>query len=190
MSWPNDPVATGDLVTASQLSRLVIGVAKANGAAAAYDFTNIPDWGDHLLIVCALQGDSGNSLDDLYWQMNGDVGAHYIHGYVRGVDTTVSGDGVNADTQIKCGSLPGVSAGAFSGGGFWIPNYAAAQKHDIVGISHAAFGNAADNNQRIGVAGGAWQPSTPARITDLSIFPSAGQFVAGSVAVMYILGLV
>ena len=55
MTYPLTNIATGDLVTASQLNRLPVAVAEASGAGASYTFSSIPQVWSHLMFVCNLQ---------------------------------------------------------------------------------------------------------------------------------------
>ena len=190
MTWPTTNVATGDLVTASQLNRLPVAIAEASGAGASYVFTSIPQVWSHLLIVCNLQTAAGSSVDDLWVRFNGDTSAKYISQYIRAVDTTVSGDGVQTDTKLLGGAVPGASAGAFSTNVLFVANYTAVIHHSMVAMAHGAYAIAAAANQRIGLAGGSWVPTAAAAITSVTLLPSTDAFVDGSKATMYGLGLI
>lgn len=190
MTWPVDAVATGDFISAAQLSRLPIATAEATDAAASYTFSNIPQWATHLMIVGSFQTNSGAAVDDLWVRFNGDTSAKYINQYLRAIDTTVSGDGTSGDTKILAGAVPGSSTGGFSTNYLFISNYTAAVPHSLVAVAHGAYANSAATTQRISIAGGAWLPVTPAAITSLTLLPSADAFVDNSVATLCLMGAV
>ena len=190
MTYPTTNIATGDLVTASQLNRMHTAVAQATDAGASYTFSSIPQVWTHLMIVCHLQTASGSQIDDLWVRFNGDTSAKYISQYLRAIDTTVSGDGTSADTKILAGAVPGSSSGGFSTNVLFVANYTAAKYHSLVAVAHGAYDNAGATHQRIGVAGGAWFPTSPAAITQIQLLPSADAFVDGSMATLSVGGLI
>lgn len=190
MAYPTDNVATGDLVSASQLNRLPVAIAEASGAAASYTFSSIPQVWTHLMIVCNLQTSSGSQTDDLWIRFNGDTSAKYISQYLRAIDTTVSGDGTSGDTKILGGAVPGSSTGAFSTNVIFVANYAAAIFQSAVALAHGAYANSGATTQRIGIAGGSWIPTSATAVTSITLLPSTSSFVDGSTATMYGLGLV
>ncbi len=177
-------------MTAAQINQLPVSLAVASDAAASYTFSGVPQAWTHLMIVASLQTAAGSQVDDLYVQFNGDTAGHYINQYLRAIDTTVSGDGTHATSQILAGAVPGASAGAFSTNILFVANYTTALNHSLISIAHGAFGNAAATNQRIGLNGGSWIPTSPAAITDITLTPSAGAFVDGSIATLYGLGAI
>jgi hypothetical protein len=187
--WPATPAATGELITAAQMNQLPIALAKIAASAASLDFTNIPSVWTHLLIVAALQQNSGSNSDDLQVRFNGDGTAKYQWQRLRGTGTTVDAAGQTNQTYINCGEVPGKSTGGFSTHYIIIPNYALAQRHEAVAYGHTSWDVASTGTQIVAVSGGLWFPTTPVAIDRVTLAPSTGTFVTGCVAMLYGMGL-
>jgi hypothetical protein len=187
MTWPVTPVATGDLVTSAQLNSLPIILAEANGAAASYTFASIPQVWTHLVLIASLQTGAGATLDDVRMTFNGNSAANYYEQFMRASTTTNTVTQALASTSLRIGSVPGQAAGGFSTCTCWIPNYSVAQIHSFYSQGFAALG-LATGNLRLESYGGLW--NSAAAITSITLTPSAGSFVAGSIATLYAVGTI
>jgi hypothetical protein len=188
MPWPLVPVATNDIITAAQLNQLPIALAKLSGSAASIDFTGIPAYWTHLLLVASVQGNSGAQTDTLACQFNGDTTAHYQWERHRGSGTSESADGYSGQTFIGLGEVPGGSGGNFSTHFIIIPNYALVATHDAVAFGHTSWTTGTAANQNVWVFGGVWYPTTVAAINRVTLFPGTGSFVTGSIGMLYGMG--
>lgn len=187
MTWPNLEVATGELVTAAQLNQLPIALAKLQGAGASFDFTNIPQFWTHLLIVACLQDGSNNNSDPLKITFNGDTGANYARNRWRGSNSTDNAQ-TAAAAYVDGGEVPGKSSGGFAVNTIWIPNYADVQPHQVTSQGYACWDKATAGAQMAWQNGGLWKPSVDAAITRVTLTPGAGSLVAGSRAMLYGMG--
>lgn len=188
MAWPTTQVATGDLITAAQLNSLPIALAEASGVASSYDFTSIPSYWTHLLIVAMLQTGSGSNSDTLQIVFNNDTTSTlYIWQRLRATDTTVDSGGNSGQNYINGGEVPGKSA--FSHHTIWIPNYAASKKHSVDVTGYAAWGSGTAT-QYVFHAGGSWQPSPSAAISRVTLSVAGASFVDGSIATLYGMGAI
>jgi hypothetical protein len=185
MAWPTTPVATGDLVTAAQLNQLPIALAEASGAGASYDFTSIPAYWTHLLILCSLQTASGANSDTLKVNFNGDIAGNYLRQRDRFSNATIDALGSVSAGSLDMGECPGIATGSFGAYAIWIPNYAAAVKKSVLCIGHMASAIAV-GSQYVTINGGIWHSASA--INRVTIAAAAGSFVAGSIATLYGMG--
>lgn len=153
---------------------------------ASFDFTSIPATYNHLLIEVQVRGAVAATLVEFWLRFNGDVGANYDWQHLQGNATAVAGGESFAQTKIR--ALAGV-AGATSTAGvadiatIRIPNYRRTtfQKSAITngGLKRGTATGDLYSQQSVG-----WWRSTAA-ITQVTILPDSGNWLAGSVAVLY-----
>lgn len=187
MPWPASMVATGDLITAAQLNQLPIALAKIDtSGGTAIDFTAIPQFWTHLMIVAALQTSSGGTADAIKLTFNGDNSASYNWQRLRGSNTVVDALGAAAATFINAGEIPGKAAGGFGCVTILLQNYALAQPHSICSSGYTCADIASVGSQNSFEYGGVWKPATPAAVNRVTLTSAA--YVAGSVAMLYGMG--
>jgi hypothetical protein len=183
MTWPASLVATGDLISATQLNQLPIALAEASGASASYTFSSIPTMWTHLLIVWQGGTASGNTGDDLLLRFNGDTNPNYNSERLRGEATTTSASSLGNQTSGRCGSIEGGSD-VRSSGIIVIPQYGVAQRHTWLALSQIQ-----STINRVEIIGGLYVPAVAA-ITSILLLPAAGNFLAGSIATLYGMGAI
>jgi hypothetical protein len=183
MAWPTTTVTTGDLITATQLNQLPIALAVGAGAAASYDFQNIPAFWTHLMIVFAGGTASGNASDLVRIRFNNDSAANYTRQYVLGSGATASALGETNQSTSTIGRVTGNSEIRGSAQ-IVIPNYATSLRHPFIAQAFADVGG----TLYAYTLGGLWIQTSP--ITRVTILPDAGSFVAGSIATLYGMGTI
>lgn len=191
MAWPTDLGATGELITATQWNRIAFALGKASGAAAAYDFTNIPAHWTNLILVASLKGDSGNNGDALALTFNNDTGNNYLRQNLVVDNATVTGNAANAAASINVGEVTGAAAGFQAPIVLWIPNYTATGtdvRRTVLALHSRAYGAAA-SNFRTWVTSGYWTNTTDP-ISRVTLTVGAGALTAVSVATLYGMGSV
>lgn len=159
-----------------KLSTITVGAS----GAASIDFTNIPQTFTDLLLKFSVRGDN-----------TGSVGNLYVLGAFNGVTTNrtfrrVSGNG--SSVQSDNGSLAqfGVvtnathTASIFSNSEVYIPNYTSSNNKPY------SLDTTAENNgaaTEVALFTGLW--SSSAAITQITLTPSANNFVQYSTATLY-----
>lgn len=151
-----------------------------SSAGGTITFAGIPDTFDDLFLV--VNGRTSNSaIADLRMQFNGDTGNNYDF-IVENRFGTANG---NAVASMRVGDLLGTTAPADypTSNIIEIPEYTgttffqATASGDEVASAQTGAGMFRQSN------GGWWRSKTA--VTDILLFPSAGNFVAGTVATLY-----
>lgn len=184
MTYPLTELATGELVTAAQINQIPIALDKIEGPGASMSFTSIPQFWTHLLIEACLQTGSGQNSDTIKLTFNGDTGNHYNINRWNGAAGT--GNTQTASTAyIDAGDVPGKTTGGFSTAIILIPNYALLQPHQIVAHGYTSWDVTSATAQKTWHNGGTYKPTVAAAITQVTLTPGSGSFVADSVAMLY-----
>jgi hypothetical protein len=166
------------------MNQIPIALDKIEGPGASMSFTSIPQFWTHLKIEACLQTGSGQNSDTLKVTFNGDTGNNYINNRWNGAAGT--GNSQNAgQAYIDSGDVPGKTSGGFSTAIIRIANYALVQPHQIVADGYTCWDVASATAQKTWHNGGTYKPSVAAAITQITLTPGSGSFVAGSVAMLY-----
>jgi len=98
-----------------------------SGAAASYDFTNIPAGYTHLLLIGSLREDHAETDNYLLLTCNGDAtSGHYCGNYLDSYYSTPNPGTQITGTGLRVGDIPGANApaGSFAPLELQIANYA------------------------------------------------------------------
>lgn len=157
----------------------------ASGAIASWDVTGIPGTYTHLQVRLHLRGDAAGNAVNGQMRINGDASAIYDNEYVHGANATPTAGNLMAQTSFFIGFVVAASAAANYAGGIVIDlnNYANATltKHFVANGVTIPTTAAADAGRTS--SGGMWRST--AAITQLTVFPASGNFVAGSRITIY-----
>lgn len=152
-------------------------------SVASVTFSSIPAY-NHLALIWHARSDNSNVTVSLYCQTNGNVSSgSYISQSVEANTSTVTG--VNSGgtaSQIRLAVIPGATAN----GGYF-------------GVGQAVFGDISDTGSHSSVVAIGYAPETASSgnvgtfgglgsggpITTVTLFPSAGNFIAGSMFSLY-----
>lgn len=164
----------------------MVKLDEASGAAASYSFTNIPSGYRNLIVVWSGRSDTAATNAVAYIRVNNDANANYDFSRIilNGTNFGYSGGSIN-QTYYDSGAMAAASVGAgrIGSGKVIIHNYADTTLYkSFESESGARLGNNAADMWNFRNTG-EWR-STSA-ITRVDVIPSAGSFVAGSVATLY-----
>lgn len=152
---------------------------------ASVTFSSIPATYEHLMMLWTARGtDSGNP--DIYMQFNGDTGANYDRELLVGVGAAPSSGPAVAQTAIQAiGTMPGstATAGRAAGGTIKIMSYARTTFWKTAVGDFSDIRATGSGNELAGMTGGIWRST--AAITSVTLLPSAGNFLTGSVFSLY-----
>lgn len=157
-----------------------------SGAAASYDFTNIPQEFSHLRIVLVSRGDNASLNVGLYARFNNDTAANYDHQIFYNNSTTVAGVAAAAATSAQVGSVPAATstAGQAAAATLDIPAYSGTTfRKTTISQSGMFRTEGTATTYEAAVFAGNWRST--AAITRITLFPSSGNFAAGSVCSLY-----
>jgi hypothetical protein len=153
--------------------------------AGSVTFSAIPGTYEHLMILWTARGtDAGNP--DVYLQFNGDTGANYDRELLVGVSAAPASGATVGQTALQAiGTMPGstADAGRAAGGTIRIASYARTTFWKTAVGDFSDIRATSAGNQLAGMAGGIWRST--AAITSVTLLPSAGNFLAGSVFSLY-----
>jgi uncharacterized protein YukE len=154
--------------------------------AASIDFANIPQTFRHLQLLVQARGDTAAAAAGLQTQFNGDTAANYDDQYVQSAAAVATAARAAAQTSMRAGVISANTsvANAASANRIDLPNYAGTTffKH-VLGQSGDSAGAGLpvlENNASY------WRST--AAIVSIKLFPSAGNFRAGSRATLLGLG--
>jgi len=152
-----------------------------NASAASVTFANIPQSGyTDLKVVASARGDFAANLIGFYLQFNGST-ANFSGRYLRGYSTGVDSGSIGGFLM----DLPAASTTASTFGSYeiYIPNYTSSNNKsfsvDSASENNSGSAFAAD----LGFNAGLW--SQTAAITNLTVYPDQGNFVANSTFSLY-----
>lgn len=156
------------------------------GSVASFDFQSILADFAHLRLVLSGRGDNATANIGVQIRMNNDSGANYDYQVFRAAGTTLTGTEFFAQTSIQVANIPGSTATAnfFGVCTIEIPGYTGATGFKpIVATNYQQQGSSAGQTITQ-VLGGSWR-SAGVAINRLTVFPAAGNFIAGSRATLY-----
>ncbi len=172
-------------------NQAISGVVKiaefiAVGGEASIDFADLPQDYDDLIIVWSLRTDQSSvALSALNIRFNGDGGGNYdfekIHAYSSGSNFSQ----VAGANEMQIGDVAASTADAakFGVGHLSIPEYSSGAKNKTVYSDWQNSYGTGGFSQGRGAYGGLWRDNDA--ITDISIVPGGGDFVAGSKVTIY-----
>lgn len=159
-----------------QLARGVLGGAQAN-----IDITAISGSYDHLRLIAYLRGDTAAASTTCLLRANGDSGANYDRQLLHASQTSAAASEFFGQTSITVmETMPANTAGANLFGMIVvdIPFYSLTSNNKDFNIEQITKIGIATANLRWGAVSGFWRSN--AAITQLTLLPGAGNFVAGS----------
>lgn len=151
-----------------------------SSTASSITFSSIPaDWTD-LLVFYSLRSDEAANQRDLRMRFNGSTSG-YSSKYLDGYGSS-TGSGSDSGTFFLAANIPAanLTSNTFSNSYIYIPNYTSSN-YKSASIDHTAENNATLTYMRLWA--GLW--SNTNAITEISLFPEAGNFVANSSVYIY-----
>ena len=187
--------ATGDVFTEAMWDLLkdningaipvVLADSTLSVAAASIDFTGIAqDWA-HLHLIGYLRGSTAATATQVYMRINGDAGSNYDFQQLYGQASTAAAGETFAADKAQVGACAAASAGAnlFSPFTADIPFYAGGDNNKTISSAFSYKTGTSSGNLQVSSMGAFWRSN--AAITSISLFPSAGNFTAGSRVTLY-----
>lgn len=157
---------------------------------SSIEFTNIPSYYDHLVILCNTRRDSASGTGSGQIQFNGDTSSNYRHlqmasnGYYTGSPSPSTQSYAFNTTKLEmfnCGNSSDTT-NSFPQNTIYIWNYADKEYSKFVN-SHGSQFNAGGWSYQT-MYSGMWQASNT--ITSIKMFPTSGaSFIAGTNASLY-----
>lgn len=188
-TWTTD-WATNDVVTAAEFRKSMGCVADSTlvGSAASIDFTGIPTTYAHLMIVVYARGDTAASSTNLLARLNNDSAANYDNQFLSSQAAVSTASESLAATALTCGAIPAATAGAnlFGQAEILVAHYAGAANNKSTRTVWGMKIGTASTNLNVGDNTGFWRSS--AAINRVTLFPAAGNFVAGTRVSIYVMG--
>lgn len=149
-----------------------------SASAASITFSDIPQTYRHLQIVVQGVSDGTGAIHSLNLRFNGDTAANYEWQYVDGAATALNGNRSTAASAIDAGLVDGPSAtNPGSSSDISIANYRGTT------FRKSVTSRAMSAEPRLRTGGGIW--NSTAAITSVTLLPSTGSFIAGTVATLY-----
>ena len=173
------------LNTLTNLGTTKIAEVVLAGAAATINFSAIPATYRHLLIEAYVRGDTAAGNTGVGLRFNADSGANYDEQLVQGAQTAATGIENIAATSLFLGFMPANTATANTFAPFRIdvPHYANAANNKAA-IWNQVMKQGTTTGNFIAISGGGFWRSNVA-ITQVTLTPVAGNFVSGSLCVLY-----
>ena len=174
---------TGDVSVTLGLTK--ISEVSLGGAQATIDFPTIPQTYKSLFLLYRLRGDTAAGNISIFMRFNGDAATNYDWWGFYLNNGAMANTGLAVTNQIKVGTMPAANSNqptSAAHGRVDFPMYTdTALRHSVIAHNRMIDGNAASSY--IEEFGGDWQ--TLVAITDITLIPAAGNFVAGSYAALY-----
>lgn len=159
------------------MSMYPIATTTLSTTSASITFSSIPQTFAHLQIRMFGRG-TGTGGPNTNMQYNGDTGGNYkVHYLGAGVSSVFAGDFGAGVTASNIGWMAGSdqTSGIFSNNICDILDYTNTSKYKT---SKALNGTDANINPLLGIFSGLWMNTSA--INSITLFPSAGSFVAGT----------
>lgn len=189
-TWPSG-WATGDLTLAAQYAKGIGCISDQTlvGSAATVDVASIVASYAHLLVVAYARGDTAATSTNLMLRLNGDTAANYDFQTMTG--NTAGAFAAEAFAQAlgaSVGLIPANTAGAnlFGAFIFFIPHYAGSASNKLaLSVSSVKTGTTSGSMTNY-LRAGFWRSN--AAINQITLFPAAGNLVAGTRLSVYGMG--
>jgi hypothetical protein len=155
------------------------------GTAASIQFASIPGTYRHLRLVIFARGDTALGATPCRMRFNGDSGGNYDVERFSGSGGTIAAGESTGDTSMNLSDISAASApsNVFALLDCFIPYYAVAGTRKMVNVT-GGF-KTADSSGGHQVRGATGWYRTAGAITQIDIFPNAGNFAAGTSVVLY-----
>ena len=183
--------ATGDIVTAAEFRKGIGSLydTTLGAAAAQIDVTGIPATYAHLMLMLYARADAtGPAFVNALMRLNNDTSANYDYELMQCGGTAINAAEWFAQTGSWVGYIPDASAAAnlFGTAMIQIPHYTNAVNNKAI-ISAAGYktGGATGSMGSV-LASTHWRSN--AAVNRLTLFLSAGNFVAGTRLTLYAMG--
>lgn len=188
-TWPFG-FATGDVMNAAQYGKGIGAIfdTTLGGSAATIDITGIVGTYAHLWLVVYGRGDAGATFSTLLARFNADSTASYDAQVLQGQAATVTAAETFAQTAMQIGNIPAGTAPAnlFGSSVGFVPHYSGSSNNKAtVTLSSLKLGTST-TLLTVALFGGFWRSSSA--INRITLFPGAGNFVAGTRVSLYALG--
>lgn len=197
MGWTLVPdKAAGDVFTAAMWNNYIAANINTGlcvqladtvlvGTSAAITFASIPQAFSHLRIVGYARTDGAVTVQDMLMRFNGDSGANYDRQYLSGAVSTAAAGESFGTTGLGVSSVPGASAAAnlFAPFDIVTPYYSQGSNHKASVSCWAYKYGTASGNLGVGMMSHFWRSA--AAITQVSLHPTSGNFVAGTRVTLY-----
>lgn len=167
-------------LTFSAVGSSVLFDSVLSGSAASFDVSGLPGGFRTLTIDLALRGDTAAAGTTVSLRFNGDTGANYDVDILALSNVTVSGVAQTGQTSGRVGFMPAntAAAGKALSARVVIPNYSGTTFHKaVIAIANGNEGTTATllSSEMDSMT---WRST--AAITQVTVLPGAGNFVAGS----------
>ena len=157
-----------------------------SGTAASIDWQNIQATWKNLYVVWSARGDDsgGGGGVSLYMRYNNDTGSNYSIQLIQGYGTTTQAAEVLSAAYFTIGYAPNAAAtsGFFGNGGLSIPDYATSMRHNFNSNGFSVRGITSTYLVTYQMGG---IHNSAAVLSRITIYPAAGNFVAGSAFWLY-----
>lgn len=177
-------------IPATQINSAPVAMAQlydntAGVAIASWDVSNISQSYNHLMMVVNARSDTGATDTVVAVRLNNDSSASYDYQNGLVFASSFNASETFGATYLRCGSCPAATANAsrFSNNNIIIPNYTGTNGFKIVTTDCSFYYGTGTGTMIRSIHGGFW-PGAIA-ITRVTVFPSAGNFVAGSRLTIY-----
>ena len=171
--------STGATGATGATGSTVITDTNLSGSAANIDFTSIPNTYTSLEVEYLLRGDQNVVSNSIFCTFNGDTGSNYTWLNMNTGGASVVPGGALNTTHFICGTEPALTSAAnvFAAGRLWIAFYQSGQWKVIEWQTYQPK-NGTTTEGVLYRGGGAWQNT--AALTEITLTPQSGNFVAGS----------
>lgn len=190
-SWATGWV-TGDIPSAAEFAKGVGAIydTTLSVASANIDIPAIVASYAHLRLELVSRTDSAVGITSVGVRFNGDTAANYYRQWARGTAATASANEALAQTSLEVGTITGASATASLPGQctFDIVNFRGTTFHKLVTSQSFAAQGTASGNLFTEMYGGLWKPAAPVAITQITLIPASGNFIAGTRCTVYAYG--
>lgn len=159
----------------------VAGALVTGSAVASVDFTSLPGTYSKLLVSGIFRSDTATRFTGIYVRCNGDTAAHYLWSYV---ENGANNQQTTLTNQMKTGNQDpsGATANEVASFELEFPYYAGTTWYKNM-LSRGGMFEFNNNNNYAYYGAAQWQST--AAINQITIFPSAGNFVAGTQIQIY-----
>lgn len=181
---------TGDIITAAEYKKQAGSIydTTLGASAASIDVTGISATYANLMMSIYARGDTASASTNTLMRFNGDTAANYDYQQLHGAGASATAVETFAATSSIVMVAPANTAGAnlFGSAEVFIPHYAGSTNNkQFVSIAASKFGTTT-GLLFVDIFGGGWRST--AAINQITLFPAAGNFVAGTRVTIHALG--
>jgi hypothetical protein len=177
-------------VTAAEFKKTAGAIfdSTLGASAASIDVTGISNTYAHLMVTLYARGDTAATTAAVAMRFNGDAATNYDYQQLRGQAAAASAGETFAATIVYIGDCPANTAGAnlFGATEVFIPHYAGSTNNKQTVTITTTKTATTTGTLAVNVFGGSWRSN--AAINQITFFPTAGNFVAGTRVTIHALG--